>query len=323
MDWPKRVVTLWLFYAFSLLFVSPTYSVELQAKLDTQLRFDDRSGRDGRYQYRVRFYPSIIFDDDKQWSFNIFAATGDDYSSSHNTLDDGNADLFYLRRAYLRHENEQGKTEIGILPTYKGRVSSTGLSKDGWVAGLRHVANVSHGKFEVVLGELADTRASRALNAPNNLNYIELEYSGNLSQQTRFELSFERLLSSNFVTGEVRYQTETGVTFAAELIEKVDTHDFKFVASTEKTFRAYSQDWDVFAYYSYVSDNFGARAALTEDFLATGHGVAVELGSSFNFTSFFALPSAPQLAPLNWFAKFEAFEGNTRVQLGVKYGFRL
>jgi hypothetical protein len=201
------------------------------------------------------------------------------------------------------------------------------LSKDGWVAGLRHVANVSHGKFEVVLGELADTRASRALNPPDNLNYIELEYSGNLSQQTRLELSFERLLSSNFVTGEVRYQTETGVTFAAELIDKVDTHDFKFVASTEKTFQVYSQEWDVFAYYSYVSDNFGARAALTEDFLAMGHGVAIELESSFNFASSYASlfipPSAPQFTPLNWFAKFEAFEGNTRVQLGVKYGFRL
>jgi hypothetical protein len=130
------------------------------------------------------------------------------------------------------------------------------------------------------------------------------------------EFSFERLLSSNFVTGEVRYQTVSEVTYAAELINKAGTNDFKFVASTEKTFDGYSQEWEVFAYYSYVSDNFGARAELTEDFLATGHGVAIELESSFSFAS-------PQLAPLNWFAKFEAFEGNTRVQLGVKYGLSL
>ncbi|MFT4809110.1 MAG: hypothetical protein ACI9LX_002448 [Paraglaciecola sp.] len=315
-NWPKRVMTLWPFFGFNLLFVSPTYSVELQAKLDTQLRFDDRSGRHERYQYRVRFYPSIILDDDKMWSFNAFAATGDDFSSSQNTLDDGNADLFYLRRAYLRHENDQGKTEIGILPTYKGRVSSTGLSKDGWIAGIRHVANFSHGKFEVVLGELGDTRASRALDVSDDLNYVELEYSGKLSHQTSIEFSFERLLSSNFVTGEVRYQTASEVTFAVELIDKVDTNDFKFVASTEKTFDAYSQEWEVFAYYSYVSDSFGARAKLTEDFLAKGHGVAIEFESSFNL-------SKSQFAPLNWFAKFETFEGNTRVQLGVKYGLSL
>ena len=137
-------------------------------------------------------YPSIVFGDDKLGSFNIVAATGDNFSSSHNTIDDGNADSFYLRRAFLRHENDQGKTEIGILPTFKGRVSSTGLSKDGWVAGLRHVVNVSHGKFEVVLGELTDTPASRALNASDEFNYIELEYSGSLNRQTSIEFSFER-----------------------------------------------------------------------------------------------------------------------------------
>ena len=58
-------MTLGLFFCFSWWCVSPTYSVELQAKLDTQLRFDDRSGRDDRYQYRLRFYPSITFDDEQ------------------------------------------------------------------------------------------------------------------------------------------------------------------------------------------------------------------------------------------------------------------
>ncbi|MFT5840382.1 MAG: hypothetical protein ACI9UT_002893 [Flavobacteriales bacterium] len=60
-------MTVWPFLDFSLLFVNPTYSIGLQAKLGTQLCFDKRSGRDERYQYCARFYPSIIFDDE-----NIF-----------------------------------------------------------------------------------------------------------------------------------------------------------------------------------------------------------------------------------------------------------
>lgn len=296
---------------FVFIIVLPAGAAEFSTKLDTSLRFDDRSGREERYQYRIRVYPSISFDKNQIWSVNAFAATGDDFSSSHNTLDDGEADLFYLRRAYLRRQTEAGKTELGILPTYKGRVSSTGLSKDGWIAGLRHVTESSLGQFEVVLGELEDTRAARALNAPDELNYVELEYSGNLSQHTSVEFSLERVLGSNFVTGELRYQTLADVTYAAELIDKVDTNDFKFVASAETTFEAYQQQWELFAYYSYVSDEFGDRAELTEDFLATGHGVAFELESRFRF------------APLDWFAKFEAFEGNTRVQLGIKYGLAL
>jgi hypothetical protein len=311
LNWLKHVFAVWLFGIFSQLFASSVYAVELQAKLDTQLRFDDRSGRDERYQYRMRFYPTLTLDDNKIWSLNAFAATGDDFSSSHNTLDDGQDDLFYIRRLYVRHQNINGKTEIGILPTYKGRVSSTGLSKDGWIAGLRHVSNLRYGKFEVVLGELADTRASRALNAPDELSYVEVEYSRNVSQQTSIELSLERLLGSNFVTAEVRYQTSIDVTYAAELIDKVDTNDFKFVASAEITFKAYQQDLEVFAYYSYVSDKFGDRSELSEDFLATGHGLAIEVESNSKF------------APLDWFAKFEAFKGNTRVQLGIKYSFTL
>lgn len=310
-NWLKQVFGLLLFGILILVFASPVHAAELQAKLDTQLRFDDRSGRDERYQYRVRFYPSLIFDKQKYWSINAFVATGDDFSSSHNTLDDSQADLFYVRRLFLRHENANGKTEIGILPTFKGRVSSTGLSKDGWIAGLRHVADLSYGKFEVVLGELTDTRASHALHTPDDLNYVELEYSGNLSQHTSIEMSLERLLSSNFVTGEVRYQTSSDVTYAAELIDKVDTDDFKFVASAETTFDVYQQELEVFAYYSFVSDEFGDRAELTEDFLATGHGVAIEVSSSLKF------------APLEWFGKFEAFEGNTRIQLGIKYSLAL
>ena len=92
-------------------------------------------------------------------------------------------------------------------------------------------------------------------------------------------MSLERLLDSNYVTAELRYQTSSDVTYAAELIDKVDTNDFKFVASAKTTFKAYQQKLEVFAYYSYVSDEFGDRAELIEDFLATGHGVAIEVES--------------------------------------------
>jgi hypothetical protein len=65
----------------------------------------------------VRFNPSIIFDDEKMLNCNDFVATGDDFVSSYHTFDD---DLFYLRRVYLRQENDQNKIEISILLRYKG-----------------------------------------------------------------------------------------------------------------------------------------------------------------------------------------------------------
>lgn len=284
-------------------------AAEFSAKVDTSFRFDDRSGRDARYQSRVRFFPSFTFDDAKQWSLNGFAVTGDDFSSSHNTLDDGEADLFYLRRVFLRYENAQGKTEVGVIPTYKGRVSSTGLAKDGWIQGIRHVRNVKDGKIELVLGSLDDTRASHALQGPNKLSYFELEYSGQITQQLSLEGSLERLLETNFASGEIRYQSSLDSTFAFEVISNIEDQGTKLVLSVERTFVMLAQQWELFSYYSYVDDNFGPREELTEDFLAIGHGIAFELTSSLGIDA------------LDWFTKFEAYQGNSRVQLGVKYKF--
>ncbi|WP_289028936.1 hypothetical protein [uncultured Paraglaciecola sp.] len=304
---PKQVKLLWSFWFSGYLFISVANSAEFSGKLDTQIRLDERSGKDVRYQYRVRAYPSLVFGENSDWSVNGFAVTGDSFSSSHNTFNHSVSDNLYLRRLFLRYASKDGKTELGVLPTYKGRVSSTGLSKDGWIKGLRHVQNVAHGQFEIVFGELKNTQASSALHLAKDLNFFELEYSGNINSHFSFEVSAEHLLTDNFASGEVRYQAGIGVTYATELIHNVSSDGLKLVLSAATTVELFSQQLEVFGYYSYVSESFGARAELTEDFLATGHGLAIEVESSLNFV------------PLDWFAKFEVHDDNTWAQLGIKY----
>ncbi len=82
---------------------------------------DNRSNRPSREQYRLRYYPSLAIT--SAWSVNSFVVTGDDFSSSHNTFGSDNTDYLYARRLYLRHETDSGKTELGVIPTYKGRVA--------------------------------------------------------------------------------------------------------------------------------------------------------------------------------------------------------
>ncbi|MFT2093033.1 hypothetical protein [Paraglaciecola sp. 2405UD69-4] len=298
---------LWPFAILGSLFLSSAYGAEFSGKLDTQVRLDERSNQDIRYQYRLRAYPSLLFGDANVWSLNGFLATGDAFSSSHNTFNDsGNSDL-YLRRLFVRYEQAQGKTEFGIIPTYKGRVSSTGLSKDGWIKGLRHVQNFAQGQFELVLGELENTQASDAIHIGNHLNFFELEYSGKVYSDLSFEVSAEHVLGDGFLSGELRYQSDHHVIYATELIHNLATNSAKLVASATVSINVLKQDLDVFTYYSYVSDRFGPRAELTEDFLATGHGVALEVESELQFV------------PLDWFVKLEAYKGNSRAQLGLKY----
>lgn len=274
-------------------------------KLDLQARVDDRSSRDIRYQYRVRYYPQYTFND--SWSVNGFAVTGDEFGSSHNTIDDGAADYFYLRRLYARHEGDYGKTEIGIVPTYKGRVSSSGLSKDGWITGIRHVRSIAGNQLEIVVGQLSSLNPSTALNTPDDLDYIEVEYSANINDKWSYELSAERITSGNFLRTELRYQHAPNAYLFGEFIQRIDDTKAKVVLGVEGEISIMEYPIEYFAHYSYVSDEFGLRAELTEDFLGSGHGISAEFSGDIRTTKF------------SWFVRYDGIESRTRVLAGLKW----
>ena len=274
-------------------------------KLDLQLRADDRTSRDVRYQYRLRYYPQYNFSD--TWSLNGFAVTGDDYGSSHNTVDDGSADYFYARRIYARHQGEYGKTELGIIPTYKGRVSSSGLSKDGWIKGVRHVRALGDDNLEVVFGQLSSLNPADALKSPDELNYIEVEYSARINDSWSYEVSAERMTNSNFVRTELRYSLSSSMSYFGELVSRVDSSKIKAVLGIEGKLSLKQYDMEYFAHYSYVSDNFGLRAELTEDFLGTGHGFSAEVEGDFTHTK------------LGWFLRYDTVDSRNRLLAGIKW----
>ena len=277
----------------------------LQSELDVSVRYDDRSSKPSREQYRVRWYPSASFDD--SWSVHLFAVTGDEFSSSYNTF--GETGHFHLRRVYLRYQTGDEKTEVGVIPTYKGRVSSTGLSKDGWITGIRKVTSVGKSALlEVVAGSLDHLNDPNSLQSLDDPNYFELEWSQQLDEQWSFELGLEHMLSNNFVRNELRYENELYGEYVFEVIHRFDNQRFKVNLSTENTFAVNDYQIDWFALYSYVNDDFGLRAELTEDFLDTGHAMMLELEG----------PLYDKYG-LEWFAKGELYEGQSRFQLGVKF----
>lgn len=280
----------------------------LSADLDFSTRTDFRTDKEPRYQYRVRFYPQFNFSD-KRWSVNGFAVTGDEFSSSYNTFGADENHRFHLRRLFVRHQSEYGKTELGAIPTYKGRVSSTGLSKDGWITGMRYVRNISSKtQLEGVIGELAHTQNPDVFQSFDKIDYFELELSTQLSPTLGYELGLERMLEQNFMRGELRYQLSGKQIIALELINRVDNNHFKTVLSMEGHWQVYDYETDYFLYYSYVDAEFGDRAELTEDFVDFGHALTFELEGEL-------LPKWH----LDWFSKVEVNEGQKRFQLGMKF----
>ena len=277
-------------------------------KIDIQLRLDDRSSRDLRSQYRLRFYPSLHLSDG--WSLNGFIVTGDDFASSHNTLFDGSADYAYLRRFYLTKKSMWGKAEIGVIPTYKGRVSSTGLAKDGWIQGGRYVYNLpKNSAFEIVLGDLNQLNPNQALKFPNTLNYIEVEYSALVGSKHSYELSLEHMLQSDYARAEYRYQWLTESTLFIEWVQRLDIQRSKVVLGLSGQLNSKSQQsYEYFMYYSHVDVDFGQRAELTEDYLGSGHGISVELEGQL-------------VKQVDWFLRVDVVGNTERLLSGIKFSW--
>lgn len=271
---------------------------------DMAVRLDERSDRDLRAQYRFRLRPSFVVNE--QWSWHGFIATGSEFESAYNTIDD-NDDQLHVRRLFARYETGQGKLEFGVIPPFKGRVSSTGLSKEGWIKGARGVVRTASGAFEVVLGDLEDLRSKNALSKDFSLNYTEFEYSADIDDRWSYELGAERMFDSRFLRTELRFRPRQGAAVTGEFIHNFTSGSSKFVISQQKEFSFSNGDLEWFAYYTYTGEDFGRRADLSEDFLEFGHAVAAKLEGGFS-----------SFDRAGWFAELEVYENSSRLKLGFE-----
>lgn len=269
-------------------------------------RFDSRDGKEDRYQYRLRWYLDTTLSD--QLSLHGFVVTGDEFSSSHNTFGESDDQSLHLRRLFLRHSMESLRFELGYIPPYKGRVSSTGLAKDGWIAGARLVSTQASGdNIELVVGEL-QANNEPGIGGLEKIDYGELEYSTASRGGFSFELGLERLLESTFTRTELRYQPENAPEFTLEWVNNVTRSTQKWMFSIAKEGSLFGKSYDFLAFYSDVPEQFGGREELTEDFTQFGESLTAEL----------KLEWVSQLAVVS---KVEHGEKTNRYQIGLEYKF--
>lgn len=111
-------------------------------------------------------------------------------------------------------------------------------------------------QFEVVVGQLENLNPARALDAPNEIDYIELEYSARMGQRNSFELSIERMTEANFLRAEYRYQMNADHLVFAEWVKRAANTQSKVILGLKGEFTVWEQPIEYFSYYSYVSDRF-------------------------------------------------------------------
>ena len=280
----------------------------LSQKLDMEFRFDERSSHPFRQQYRLRYTPSLTLSSNDHWSLNGYVVTGNKFSSGHNTLGSDASDYLYIRNLYVRYANSNGKWELGVIPTYKDKVSSSGLSKDGWIKGVRRVLSIQQGSnIEFVVGELNNTHADHALDSLDKINYAELEYSTHISKTHSIELSIERMMDNNFARGEYRWHYLPTHTLFIEMVQSISQNTPIYVLGMSGQFALNNHPLSYFAHYSYVGDDFGLRAELSEDYLGYGHGISIEVGGYIT-----------QSKKFRWFVRTDTVGSSHRLMAGVK-----
>ena len=279
---------------------------EFQHEGDVSVRYDNRSDRPSREQYRLRWWPK--FDFENQWSVHAYVATGAAFPSAYNTF--GGSDELNVRRLFGRWADGGHKLEFGVIPPYKGRVSSTGLSDEGWIRGVRGVIAFRDDRLEIVVGDLNSLRASRAFSSPLELNYFEVEWSGRLNDVISYELGGERMLEENYLRTELRLTTRSDYAWSAEFVHSLTSNSTKSTISFLAPFSYQHGQLKWFTYYSYVPLEFGARAILTEDFLGFDHALGTKLEYRHS-----------RLKRVKWFAEFEIGDARNRVKLGFEFDF--
>ena len=80
----------------------------------------------------------------------------------------------------------------------------------------RGVLALGDDRLELVVGDLNDLRASKAFSAPFDLNYYEVEYSGQFNDWISYELGGERMLDENYLRTELRLTSASDFAWTAE-----------------------------------------------------------------------------------------------------------
>ena len=165
-------------------------------------------------------------------------------------------------------------------------------------------------RLEFVAGDLSDLRASHAFDAPFDLNFYELEYSSRINRTFTYELGGERMLDENYVRAELRMTTGNGIVWSAEVVHGFDSNTAKSVLSVlaPAEFKHGELGW--FTYYAFVPQDFGKRAALTEDFLGFGHSFGIEFDYRWS-----------KYERVNWFLELETGDARDRAKLGIEVEF--
>ena len=176
-----------------------------------------------------------------------------------------------LRQVYTEFEFRRWRVQAGVIPPVKGKVSNTSLDKDGWIRGARVVAPLpAQGRLELVTGAIDHLKDPNALQAWEQWNYAELEWTQDIFAGWRTEAGSVHLDDETYLRAEVRrtwhFLGDLPLELAAEGLRNLTTPNWAFDVSAQLKTRWLKTTLE----YSHVRDLWTPGATLN-DFFVLGH----------------------------------------------------
>ena len=298
-----------------------TLQITVPVRQDIQLEHGSGDLLKNRLQYHVAArYGLVILESGPTGTLGIhgLAGTGGSYTSQWNTAYDlidqsPGTQQFHMRQIYLQNDLHGWRSQIGVIPPVKGKVSNTSLDRDGWIRGARIVAPIHDtGQFEVVFGAIDHLDDPNAFQAWEEWNYAEVEWTQHWTETLRIETSYVLLEEQSVLRGEVRGKWDTKLDVPMELSAEISNNLTESVWAYDLSARTTIRSVTMVLEVSHIPQNFGLLGELYNDFFTLGHLGMVALKGPIGSQN-----------TLNWFVKGYAGESEIRGNAGLGYRFAL
>lgn len=300
--------------------------VDSSGEISGRYDYQEEDSRE-RLQTRVRLRFAV--DLDNNFKLVAMASTGSSYASDWGTVKDINAadsslqtPELALRRLFLQYEDDNGRIQVGSIPTIKGRRSAFGLDRSGWIDGVRVERNFADGDgiIEIVAGSIDDLDETNVFKRDRDLNFFEVEISKTLFNDLVGEIKFEHFQGNDFFQAVIKDQFEIAgdkiISYVAEYFGRIGSSDARGAVFTAETdllkllLNKYDGKLNLSLGFQFVDEELGLRAELNDDHFVFGKLVRVGMNGNIS-----------KKRGVNWFAN-GYFGREDRVNIGVRFRWK-
>ncbi len=312
---------IYIFLLPFLCYSTQSLAQKLKFTLDNSARYDVREEEDEvKHKFQIKQKVRLNLKLAKDFSVKSAIGTGSKFNSEWNTVD---KDLeIHLRNLYGEYKSDTVTIQFGSIPTFKGYKAPLNLDKGGWIdQAVRVELKAGDKTFEVAGGRISGTKDPDYFERFGAMNFIELEFTHNISKDMVYELGYENFRGDDLLKAEFRAEILEIATHklkvAMQGLMNLDTqslgHSFEVAFEGKEKKKSFISNLHFVNKIITINEDMGRRGELVDEFRTSGTQWTSEVSWNVNKRTSIFGRSILNLTRAN------KEEFNYRFNVGVKY----